>query len=77
MLALVSTDGTTSCVDCGAPGETLLRKLGRAETLRKQSVPEIVFAYFHNKYGQKNVVNEYVVCFLLFALKWVKSRASI
>ena len=30
-------------------GETLLRKLGRADMVRKQSVPEIVFAYFHNK----------------------------
>jgi hypothetical protein len=32
-----------------APGETLLRKLGRADMIKKQSVPEIVFAYFHNK----------------------------
>ncbi|KAJ9505696.1 hypothetical protein QJQ45_024225 [Haematococcus lacustris] len=40
--------------------ETILKKLGRLEALRKQSVPEIVFGYFHNKYGQKNVVNEYV-----------------
>lgn len=32
-----------------ALGETLLRKLGRADMLKKQSVPEIVFAYFHNK----------------------------
>jgi hypothetical protein len=31
------------------PGETLLRKLGRADMIKKQSVPEIVFAYFHNK----------------------------
>lgn len=30
-------------------GETLLRKLGRADMVKKQSVPEIVFAYFHNK----------------------------
>jgi hypothetical protein len=30
-------------------GETLLRKLGRADMIKKQSVPEIVFAYFHNK----------------------------
>jgi hypothetical protein len=30
-------------------GETLLRKLGRFDMVRKQSVPEIVFAYFHNK----------------------------
>ena len=41
-------------------GETIVRKMGRAEALRKQSVPEIVFAYFFNKYGQKSVVNEYV-----------------
>lgn len=40
--------------------DTIVRKLGRSEALRKQSVPEVVFAYFHNKYGQKNVVNEYV-----------------
>jgi hypothetical protein len=30
-------------------GETLLRKLGRADMIKKQSAPEIVFAYFHNK----------------------------
>lgn len=30
-------------------GETLLRKLGRSDMIKKQSVPEIVFAYFHNK----------------------------
>ena len=30
-------------------GEALLRKLGRFDMARKQSVPEIVFAYFHNK----------------------------
>jgi hypothetical protein len=32
-----------------AAGETLLRKLDRSDMLKKQSVPEIVFAYFHNK----------------------------
>jgi hypothetical protein len=32
-----------------AAGEALLRKLGRADMVRKQSVPEIVFAHFHNK----------------------------
>jgi hypothetical protein len=42
-------------VACGSvavllwPGETLLRKLGRVDMIKKQSVPEIVFAYFHNK----------------------------
>ncbi|KIY97727.1 hypothetical protein MNEG_10236 [Monoraphidium neglectum] len=41
-------------------GETLLRKLGRFDMVRKQSVPEIVFAYFHNKYGQRALVNENV-----------------
>ncbi len=41
-------------------GETLLRKLGRTDMIRKQSVPEIVFAYFHNKYGQRALVNENV-----------------
>ncbi|WIA13678.1 hypothetical protein OEZ85_007238 [Tetradesmus obliquus] len=41
-------------------GETLLRKLGRADMIKKQSVPEIVFAYFHNKYGQRALVNENV-----------------
>lgn len=39
-------------------GETIVRKMGRAEAIRKQSVPEIVFSYFFNKYGQKSVVNE-------------------
>ncbi|GAX74225.1 hypothetical protein CEUSTIGMA_g1674.t1 [Chlamydomonas eustigma] len=41
-------------------GENLVKKLGRAEVIRKQSIPEIVFAYFFNKYGQKSVVNENV-----------------
>eukprot|EP00878_Enallax_costatus_P005108 GHUV01005370.1.p1 GENE.GHUV01005370.1~~GHUV01005370.1.p1 ORF type:complete len:604 (+),score=218.67 GHUV01005370.1:107-1918(+) len=41
-------------------GETLLRKLGRADMIKKQSVPEIVFAFFHNKYGQRALVNENV-----------------
>ena len=36
-------------VDPCCVGETLLRKLGRADMIKKQSVPEIVFAYFHNK----------------------------
>lgn len=31
-----------------------------AELLKKQSFPEIVFAHFHNKYGQKALVDEYV-----------------
>eukprot|EP00798_Chlamydomonas_sp_ICE-L_P021462 gene21462-28434_t len=40
--------------------ESVMKKLGRTEGMRKQSVAEIVFAYFFNKYGQKNVVNAYV-----------------
>lgn len=37
------------CAVLRSTGETLLRKLGRADMIKKQSVPEIVFAYFHNK----------------------------
>lgn len=40
--------------------ETLQRKFGRGELLKRQSVPEICFAYFHNKYGQRALVDEYV-----------------
>jgi hypothetical protein len=29
--------------------EMMLKKLGRMEAMRRQSVPEVVFAYFHNK----------------------------
>ncbi len=38
---------------CARAAELIIRKLGKLESLRKQSVPELVFAYFHNKYGQK------------------------
>lgn len=41
-------------------GDSLLRKFGRVEVIKRQSVPEIVFAYFHNKYGQRALVDEYV-----------------
>ncbi len=43
-----------------AAGDTLLRKFGRSEAIQKQSVPELVFAYFNNKYGQRALVDEYV-----------------
>eukprot|EP00198_Chlamydomonas_reinhardtii_P010791 XP_001700128.1 predicted protein [Chlamydomonas reinhardtii] len=43
-------------------GEALLRKMGRMEALRRQSVPEIVFAHFSNKYGQRSLVDEYAAC---------------
>jgi hypothetical protein len=39
-------------------GDTLIRKFGRAEAIQKQSVPELVFAYFNNKYGQRALVDE-------------------
>lgn len=46
---LIYTD-SCCCGDWWLPaGETLLRKLGRADMIKKQSVPEICFAYFHNK----------------------------
>ncbi len=40
------------CVCVCVAAELIIKKLGRLEALRKQSVPEVVFAYFHNKYGQ-------------------------
>ena len=38
----------------------MLRKQGRVEVLRKHSVPDIVFVYFMNKYGQRKVASKYV-----------------
>jgi hypothetical protein len=35
-----------------------MRKFGRAEAIQKQSVPEMVFAYFNNRYGQRALVDE-------------------
>ncbi len=40
----------------------MLRKMSRMEALRRQSVPEIVFAHFSNKYGQRSLVDEYAAC---------------
>ena len=37
-----------------------MRKFGRAEAIQKLSVPELVFGYFNNKYGQRALVDEYV-----------------
>lgn len=41
-------------------GEVMLRKQGRSEVLRKQTVPDLVFYHFMNKYGQRKVANKYV-----------------
>jgi hypothetical protein len=41
-----------------AAGDTLTRKFGRSEAMQKHSVPELVFAYFNNKYGQRALVDE-------------------
>ncbi|GIM03682.1 hypothetical protein Vretimale_8354, partial [Volvox reticuliferus] len=43
-------------------GEALQRRMGQMEALRRFSVPEIVFAHFSNKYGQRSLVDEYAAC---------------
>ena len=38
----------------------MLRRAGRAEVLRKHTVPDLVFFFFMNKYGQRKVAHKYV-----------------
>lgn len=48
------------CLSVPSAGEVLLRKQGRTEVLRKHTVPDIVFSYFMNTYGQRKVASKYV-----------------